>query len=153
MKTLRNILFLLAAATAALLSAQQSSSSSSSAVIRVELDSAYLLMGKTTPLHVEIVGNLSGDGELLLPDTLWRDVEVADMGTPEISDLGNGRSELRQTITLQAFDSGLYTLPPVLYLQNGNVTESNRLALKVIPADVDSMVTVQIGRASCRERV
>ena len=142
MKTLRNILFLLPAATAALLSAQQSSSSSSSAVIRVELDSAYLLMGKTTPLHVEIVGNLSGDGELLLPDTLWRDVEVADMGTPEISDLGNGRSELRQTITLQAFDSGLYTLPPVLYLQNGNVTESNRLALKVIPADVDSMVTV-----------
>lgn len=110
--------------------------------VKVELDSAYLTMGRTTPLHVEVVGNLSETGGLLLPDTLWRDVEVAAISEPLITDLGNGRKELRQEITLQAFDSGLYTLPPVLYLQDGQVTESNRPALKVMPVDVDSMVTV-----------
>ncbi|MBD5374003.1 MAG: cell wall anchor protein [Bacteroides sp.] len=110
--------------------------------VKVELDSAYLTMGRTTPLHVEVVGNLSETGGLLLPDTLWRDVEVAAISEPLVTDLGNGRKELRQEITLQAFDSGLYTLPPVLYLQDGKVTESNRPALKVIPVDVDSMATV-----------
>lgn len=110
--------------------------------VKVELDSAYLTMGRTTPLHVEVVGNLSETGGLLLPDTLWRDVEVAAISEPLITDLGNGRKELRQEITLQAFDSGLYTLPPVLYLQDGQVTESNRPALKVMPVDVDSMATV-----------
>lgn len=110
--------------------------------VRVALDSAYIIMGRQTPLHVEVIGNLSESGGIVVPDSLWRDVEVASLSEPIVNDMGNGRKQLLQEIILQAFDSGLYTLPPVLYVQDGVVAESNRPALKVIPVDVDSMATV-----------
>ncbi len=89
-------------------------------------------MGRTTPLHVEVTGKIDETGGIMLPDTLWREVEVAKVGEPLVTDLGNGNKELRQEVILQAFDSGLYTLPPVLFVQDGQVTESNRPALKVM---------------------
>lgn len=110
--------------------------------VKVALDSAYLEMGRTTPLHVEVTGKIDETGGILLPDTLWREVEVASLGEPLVTDLGNGNKELRQEIILQAFDSGLYTLPPVLFVQDGQVTESNRPALKVMPVAIDSLATI-----------
>ena len=128
-----------AAAVAALTCVAQSGSDIK---VHAALDSAQLLMGRTTPLHVTVTGTLNETGGVLLPDTLWREVEIADPGTPEVTDLGNGRKELRQEVILQAFDSGTYSLPPVLYLQDGKVSESNRPALKVYPVAVDSMQTI-----------
>lgn len=110
--------------------------------VRVALDSAYLEMGRTTALHVEVIGELTPTGGIMTPDTLWKEVEVASITDPVVTDLGNGRKELVQDIILQAFDSGLYTLPPVLYVQDGLVAESNRPALKVLPVPVDSMTTI-----------
>ena len=99
-------------------------------------------MGRTTPLHVEVTGKIDETGGIMLPDTLWREVEVAKVGEPLVTDLGNGNKELRQEVILQAFDSGLYTLPPVLFVQDGQVTESNRPALKVMPVAIDSLSTI-----------
>ena len=110
--------------------------------VRVALDSAYIEMGRTTPLHVEVTGKIDETGGIMLPDTLWREVEVAKVGEPLVTDLGNGNKELRQEVILQAFDSGLYTLPPVLFVQDGQVTESNRPALKVMPVAIDSLSTI-----------
>lgn len=109
---------------------------------KVQLDSVYILMGKQTPLHVEIVGPLTETGGILTADSLWTDVEVASLGNPVITDLGNGRKQLNQDIIIQAFDSGMYTLPPVIYLQEGETVFSNTPVLKVLPVPVDSMVTV-----------
>lgn len=122
--------------------AQNTPTSNRDINIKVSLDSVYIEMGRVTPLHIEIVGTLSETGGILLPDTLWRDVEIAGQNEPEITDLGNGRKELKQDIILQAFDSGLYTLPPVLYVQDDQVYESNRPALKVVPTDIDSLSTI-----------
>lgn len=135
-RKLKYLLLTLCATSSSYMSAQEPVN------VKVSLDSAYIIMGKQTPLHVEIVGKLDENGGILTPDTLWKDVEIASVTEPVITDLGNGRKELRQDLILQAFDSGLYTLPPVLYLQNGVVSESNRPALKVMPVDVDSMATV-----------
>lgn len=107
-----------------------------------ELDSVYLLMGKQTRLHVNVVGPLSETGGIVAIDSMWKDVEIISMGEPEINDLGNNRKELRQDIIIQSFDSGMYTLPPVIYLQEGETIFTNRPVLKVIPVAVDSMVTV-----------
>ena len=109
---------------------------------KVQLDSVYILMGKQTPLHVEIVGPLTETGGILTADSLWTDVEVASLGDPVITDLGNGRKQLNQDIIIQAFHSGMYTLPPVIYLQEGETVFSNTPVLKVLPVPVDSMVTV-----------
>ncbi len=107
-----------------------------------ELDSVYLLMGKQTRLHVNVVGPLSETGGIVAIDSMWKDVEIISMGEPKINDLGNNRKELRQDIIIQSFDSGMYPLPPVIYLQEGETIFTNRPVLKVIPVAVDSMVTV-----------
>lgn len=124
------------------LSAQKVPSDKKNIIFKATLDSAYIEMGRITSLHVEAVGDISDDALLFMPDSLWTDVEVATRGEQKIKDLGNGRKELREDIILQAFDSGLYTLPPVLLIQGNEVYESNRPALKVVPADIDSLKTI-----------
>lgn len=110
--------------------------------VKARLDSAYLLMGKQTAVHLEIVGNLDGTGQILVNDSMWRDVELAGMTDPQIKDLGNGRKELTRDMIIQAFDSGLYNLPPVLYVQGNESIAANNLVLKVIPVNVDTLATV-----------
>lgn len=109
---------------------------------KVSLDSIYILMGKQTPLHVEVIGPLSETGGIVTIDSMWTDVEIAAVGEPVINDLGNGRKQLLQDVIIQSFDSGMYTLPPVIYLQEGETIMSNTPVLKVLPVAVDSMITV-----------
>lgn len=127
---------------AAILGSALSISAAPDITIKAELDSAYLLMGKRTAMHVEVVGELDETGGILAPDSLWTDVEISSITEPIVKDLGNGRKELRQDLILQSFDSGLYTLAPVIYVQGDEVVQSNRLALKVIPVPVDTLTTV-----------
>lgn len=107
-----------------------------------KLDSAYILMGKQTALHVEVTGELDPKGALSVIDTMWREIEIVDMGQPTVTDLGNNRKELRQDIIIQAFDSGMYAVPPVLFLQPGDTAATDSPVLKVIPVPVDTMITV-----------
>lgn len=111
-------------------------------VVKASLDSAYILMGKQTALHVSAVGELPVNAAVYMVDSVWKDVEIASVSEPKISDLGNGRKEILQDVIIQSFDSGMYTLPPVYYMAGGETIASNRPVLKVIPVPVDSMVTV-----------
>lgn len=107
-----------------------------------KLDSAMLLMGKQTALHINVVGALKPEGQLSVIDTMWRNVEIIDMGLPEITDLGNNRKELKQDIIIQSFDSGMYAVPPVIYIQPGDTVSTNSPVLKVIPVPVDTLKTI-----------
>lgn len=111
--------------------------------LKVSLDSAYVLMGKVTPLHVELVDNADSKGQLLVPaDSMCGLVEILQALPADTTMLGNGRREIRQEILLQSFDSGTYMLKPILYVAGRDTVRSNRVALKVVPCDVDSMVTI-----------
>lgn len=124
--------------------------------VKATLDSAYILMGKQTTLHVEIVqprgtvGRFLNVGERLTPE-----VEVAATPQADTSSIGSGREEIRQSIVLQAFDSGLYTIGPLVYAAGADTVLSNALALKVIPASVDSLAAIHdyAGVASPRTRL
>lgn len=107
-----------------------------------KLDSAMLLMGKQTALHINVVGLLKPEGQLSVIDTMWRNIEIIDMGAPQITDLGNNRKELKQDIIIQSFDSGMYAVPPVIYLQPGDTVATNSPVLKVIPVPVDTLKTI-----------
>lgn len=107
-----------------------------------KLDSAFILMGKQTTLHVEVVGNLDPKGGLGVIDTMWRQIEIIDMGSPIVNDLGNDRKELKQDIIIQSFDSGLYAVPPVFYIQPGETIATDSPVLKVQPAQIDTLVTI-----------
>lgn len=111
--------------------------------LKVNLDSAFVLMGKTTPLHVELVDNEKSSGQLVIPaDSMCEKVEILRVLNADTSLIGNGRREIRQDIILQSFDSGTYRLNPIRYISGADTVLSNRPVLKVIPAMVDSMVTI-----------
>lgn len=114
--------------------------------IKAELDSAVLMMGRTTPLHIEILQPKGTHGTLLLSgDTIMTNVEIANVGIDDTVSKGSADQleQIRRQITLQSFDSGLYRLPPIAYMTDGGDTVfSNQVTLKVLPADVDSMTTI-----------
>lgn len=111
--------------------------------LKATLDSAYLLMGKATPMHVELLTASPAQGRLIIPaDTMCDKVEILRSLDADTSDLGNGRMQIKQELTLQSFDSGTYILNPILYVQGNETIASNRLVLKVMPVPVDSMSTI-----------
>ncbi|MDE6267779.1 MAG: cell wall anchor protein [Muribaculaceae bacterium] len=113
--------------------------------VKASLDSAYILMGRVTPLTLEIIEPESAQGALLLPpDTLVTGVEVAGVLPSDTADLGNSLRQIRHTIVLQSFDSGLYVIPPFRYIPapGADTVLSNHLTLKVVPVAVDSLATI-----------
>lgn len=112
--------------------------------VKASLDSAYILMGKQTSLKVNIVQDHGLQGLFITNtgDTLVREIEIARILEPDTTDLGSNREEIVRQIIIQSFDSGLYTIPPFVYVTGNDTVVSNTLALKVIPASVDSMTTI-----------
>ncbi|MBR5744230.1 MAG: hypothetical protein IKX94_02760, partial [Muribaculaceae bacterium] len=88
MKRLFRILCIFLFSAATILAA-----SASDVVVKASLDSAYILMGQTTPMHIEI---LEGSNDLgFMPqtknDTLVSAVELAGITKADTTDLGNNR--------------------------------------------------------------
>lgn len=146
--TLRQFIFQAAAAASIILSPLAAASSDADIVVKASLDSATLEMGRVTALHVEVFGAIDAadstatDLMMDLPDSISKSIEIAGMTPPEITDLGNGRARLRRDIIIQGFDSGAYTLPPVIYRGGDSAFESNQCVIKVYPTPVDSLKTI-----------
>lgn len=117
---------------------------SANTTITATLDSAYILMGKQTTLHLEIVGD-NDAGHLQLDnnaDTIVKEVEIINLLPADTADLGNNRRQIKQDMIIQSFDSGLYTLPPFVYVSGKDTFRSNTLVLKVLPVPVDTLQSV-----------
>jgi hypothetical protein len=108
---------------------------------KARLDSATLLMGKTTALHLEITQDKGARG--FFPgeqaDTLSAMVEIADRPAADTTDLGNNRIQINRDLIIQSFDSGMWIIKPIPYVVNGDTAYCNRLTLKVLPVDVSKM--------------
>lgn len=111
--------------------------------VKTSLDSAYILMGKQTTMHIEIIQGQNVSGRLLnATDTLTKEVEVIKVLPTDTIDLGSNRNQILQDVIIQSFDSGLYSLPPIAYIVGRDTFYSNALALKVLPVSVDSLQTI-----------
>ncbi len=98
MNRIRHILILLAILPAFL---PASVSAAPGVSLKVSLDSAYVLMGKATPLHVELVDNEGSTGQLMIPaDSVCDKVEILKVLPADTSSIGSGRREIRQEILL-----------------------------------------------------
>jgi len=113
--------------------------SAGNTTITAKLDSAHVVMGKTTTLHILITQDNNVNGLMLnvLADTLSSKVEIADKGKTDTTALDNNRMQLKRDITLQAFDPGNYQLPPILYVVGRDTLKSNNLTLRVDSIKVD----------------
>lgn len=109
--------------------------------VTARLDSATLLMGKVTPLHIEIVQDKNAIG--FFPwenrDTLNAFVEIAAKPKADTTDLGNGRIQINRDLILQSFDSGMYAIKPIPYVVGRDTFKTQQLTLKVLPVKVDTL--------------
>ncbi len=112
--------------------------------IKASLDSAYILMGKTTAITVEIVQDRGIQGMFLSNngDTLTRNVEVVRNLPPDTSRLSDDREEIKRQVIIQSFDSGLYTIPPYVYAAGHDTFKTTPLVLKVLPVPVDTLKAI-----------
>jgi len=112
--------------------------------VSAALDSAYILMGKQTALHTSVVQDASVQGHWLIDSakTLVPEVELSRKLDADTTDLGNNRVQIDRALIIQSFDSGLYVLPPLVYVAGSDTFRTEELALKVIPVPVDTMTTV-----------
>ena len=127
--------------TAAVLLATVATAWGGNVTFKAKLDSATLLMGKTTTLHLEITQDKDARG--FFPgeqaDTLSAMVEIAERPAADTTDLGNNRIQINRDLIIQSFDSGLWVIKPIPYVVNGDTAYCNQLTLKVLPVDVSQM--------------
>ena len=109
--------------------------------ITAKLDSALLLMGNITALHLEIVQDKNAVGMLTVEksDTLSAAIEIAQKSNPDTTDLVNGRIHINRDLILQSFDSGMYVIKPIGFVVGSDTFSTQQLTLKVIPVKVDSL--------------
>lgn len=107
--------------------------------VNAKLDSARVVMGKTTTLHIDITqdNNVNGLLVTLLADTLNAKVEIADKGRADTTMLDNNRMEIKRDVALQAFEPGSYQLPPIAYVVGNDTIKSQPLTLSVDSIQVD----------------
>ena len=110
-------------------------------LIDVKIDSAAILIGEQTILHLTVTTDKDKIVQLLIPaDTLMRGVEVLTMSIPDSSLIENNRLLIKQDLLITSFDSSLYLLPPIKVVDGADTIFSNQVALKVstIPVDLDN---------------
>lgn len=111
--------------------------------VTAKLDSATLLMGNTTTLHIQAVADES-DGQLqLADDTITSAIEYRSIDYKGATSLDDGTHRLDYDITIQSFDSGPHVIPPIPFISGVDTAYSNPLELTVsVPLDADSITDV-----------
>lgn len=110
-------------------------------IIVASLDSAQIHIGEQTFLHLEIAANK--DSQLQLPwitDILMQGIEVLEISTPDTTDIGNNRIQIKYDYLITSFDSAAYLIPPFKLIAGTDTFYSNEPALKVstFPVDTES---------------
>ena len=109
-------------------------------LIDVKVDTADILVGEQTTLHVTVTTDPNRRIIIPLPsDTLMTGVEVISVSDAD-STVADGRLVIRRDILVTSFDSSLYLLPPFVAIDGTDTIASNQVALKVstVPVDVDN---------------
>lgn len=109
-------------------------------LIDVKIDSAAILIGEQTKLHLTLTTDKDKQVQVLIPaDTLMRGVEVLERSKPDTTWIENDRMLVKQDVLITSFDSSLYLLPPVLAIDGRDTILSNQVALKIstVPVNVD----------------
>ena len=109
-------------------------------LIDVKVDTADILIGEQTTLHVTVTTDPNRRIIIPLPsDTLMTGVEVISVSDAD-STVADGRLVIRRDILVTSFDSSLYLLPPFIAIDGADTIASNQVALKVstVPVDVDN---------------
>lgn len=106
---------------------------------KAELDSTVIIMGSKSRLHVEFSGRFDANSRISTDENAWKDVELSADNEDIVKELGNNRRQITRDYIVQAFDSGVYSLPR-FYIVNSDAEtiRTNSPVLKVDPISLDS---------------
>ncbi len=110
-------------------------------LVDVKIDSAAILIGEQTVLHLTLTTDKDKEVQLIIPrDTLMNGVEVIQVPAADTSVIENNRMLIKQDVLITSFDSSLYLLPPFTVIDGMDTIYSNQVALKVstIPVNTDN---------------
>ena len=110
-------------------------------IVKATIDSAGILIGQQTKIHLEIAADKGQSLQIpLIPNALMKGVEVLDISKIDTIDIGNNRMQIKYDYLITSFDSDLYLLPPFKVIAGPDTVFSTELALKVstIPVDTES---------------
>lgn len=114
--------------------------SAQNTLLDVKVDSAAILIGEQTVLHLTVTADKNKEVQLVIPrDTLMAGVEVLDIPKADTTEIDNNRLLIKQDLLVTSFDSSLYLLPPFKVIDGKDTVYSNQVALKVstIPVNTD----------------
>jgi len=109
-------------------------------LIDVSIDSAAILIGEQTVLHLTVTTDNGKNVIVPIPnDTLMTGVEVLNIAKADTTVIDNNRLLIKQDILVTSFDSSLYLFPPFKVIDQTDTIYSNQVALKVstIPVNID----------------
>ena len=90
-----------------------------------------------------MVNDVSAKGLILIPkDSVCDKVEILQVLNADTTEVGSGRQEVKLDIILQSFDSGMYRINPIKYVEGNETILSNQPVLKVLPVSVDTLQTI-----------
>lgn len=104
-----------------------------------KVDSTTMMAGSQTTLSVDFSGPLLPDSRITIDtDGMDPEMEINSNRNSSLTDLGNNRKELKESFLVQVFDSGLYTLPPILCISGHDTIVCNSPAIRVDPFPLDT---------------
>ena len=109
-------------------------------LVDVRVDSAAILIGEQTVLHLTVTTDKDKAVQLVIPrDTLMAGVEVLEIPKADSTLIENDRLLIKQDLLVTSFDSSLYLLPPFMVIDGADTVYSNQVALKVstVPVNAD----------------
>lgn len=108
--------------------------------VKASMDSSQITMGYQTAIKFDIVENPASPTSLIVDKQQFpAEVEIVDWIYGDTAEIGNGLVEMKRALVVQAFDSGVYTIPPFMLVSGPDTVKSNALTLKVNPVDVSGM--------------
>ncbi len=119
-------------------------------IVTAKLDSAILMMGRTTHLQLTVSQQEGEKGSFPLFKSIKENGIIGVCGDSvelrapiKVDTIKNGgRLRIEYTVPVQAFDSGYYQLPEIAFVNGRDTTYSNPVALKVVPVMVDEKTPI-----------
>lgn len=111
--------------------------------LKARIDSSQITMGYQTAIRFDIVNAKDAPSEIMVDKaSMPPEIEIVDWVYGDTTDLGNNQVEMPRALIVQAFDSGVYTIPPFFMVSGGDTLRSQAFSLKVNPVDVSKLTDV-----------
>lgn len=125
-----------------LLLAMVSYASQAQVQVQANMDSVQMMIGEQAHITVEAIapnGSKIQFPQYKRSQHLVPGIEVLSSTPADTSEMDNGMMRVRKTFTITSFDENVYPISGIKVKVNGKPYEANKLALKVLTVQVDTL--------------